>query len=121
MPHFSYSIIDYFQVEAIQFRGQGQRIWPNGSPWASVSEIVGQPDGLDEPSRRRFCRLEFSPSATLKARWAKVSPSPPAKTPADRLIQMVIQKWVLSEEEGRALSTMIPPTCNVCQAASRKD
>jgi len=61
----AYSIIDYFQVEAIQFRGQGQRIWPNGSPWASFSEIVGQPDGLDGPSRRRFCRLEFSPSATL--------------------------------------------------------
>jgi hypothetical protein len=89
MPHFSYSIIDYFQVEAIQFRGQGQRIWPNGSPWASVSEIVGQPDGLDGPSRR-FCRLEFSPSATLQAQWAKVSLSPPAKTPADKLIQMVI-------------------------------
>ena len=90
MPHFSYSIIDYFQVEAIQFWGQGQRIWPNGSPWASFSKIAGQPDGLDGPSRRRFCRLEFSPSATLQAQWAKVSPSPPAKTPADKLIQMVI-------------------------------
>jgi hypothetical protein len=44
-----------------------------------------------------------------------------SKTPADKLLQMVIQKWVLSEEEGRALSTMIPPACNVCQAASRKD
>jgi len=32
-----------------------------------------------------------------------VSPSPPAKTPADKLIQMLIQKGVLSEEEGRAL------------------
>lgn len=32
-----------------------------------------------------------------------VSPGPPAQTPADRLIQMLIQKGVLSEEEGRAL------------------
>jgi hypothetical protein len=31
-----------------------------------------------------------------------VSPSPPAKTPADKLIQMLIQNGVLSEEEGRA-------------------
>jgi hypothetical protein len=55
----AYSIIDYFQMEAIQFRGQGQRVWPNASPWASFSETVGQPDGLDGPSLRRFCRLEF--------------------------------------------------------------
>ena len=33
----------------------------------------------------------------------RVSPSPPAKNPADKLIQMLIQKGVLSEEEGRAL------------------
>jgi hypothetical protein len=33
----------------------------------------------------------------------RVSPSPPAKTPADKLIQMLIQKGLLSEEEGRAL------------------
>jgi len=32
-----------------------------------------------------------------------VSPSPPAKTPADKVIQMLIQKGVLSEEVGRAL------------------
>jgi hypothetical protein len=33
----------------------------------------------------------------------RVSPSPPAKTPVDKLIQMLIQKGVLSEEEGREL------------------
>ncbi len=33
----------------------------------------------------------------------RVSPSPLAKTPADKIIQMLIQKGVLSEEEGRAL------------------
>lgn len=33
----------------------------------------------------------------------RVSPLPPAKTPADKLIQMLIQKGVLSEEEGREL------------------
>lgn len=33
----------------------------------------------------------------------RLSPLPPAKTPADKLIQMLIQKGVLSEEEGRAL------------------
>jgi hypothetical protein len=33
----------------------------------------------------------------------RVSPFPPAKTPADKLIQLLIQKGVLSEEEGRAL------------------
>lgn len=33
----------------------------------------------------------------------RVSPLPPAKTPADKLIQLLIQKGVLSEEEGRAL------------------
>jgi hypothetical protein len=33
----------------------------------------------------------------------RVSPSPPAKTPADKLVQMLIQKGVLSEEEGREL------------------
>jgi hypothetical protein len=33
----------------------------------------------------------------------RVSPSPPAKTPADKLIQMLIQKGLLSEEEARAL------------------
>ncbi len=33
----------------------------------------------------------------------RVSPLPPAKTPGDKLIQMLIQKGVLSEEEGRAL------------------
>ena len=32
----------------------------------------------------------------------RVSPLPPAKTPAGKLIQMLIQKGVLSEE-GRAL------------------
>ncbi len=32
-----------------------------------------------------------------------VSPLPPAKTLADKLIQLLIQKGVLSEEEGRAL------------------
>lgn len=33
----------------------------------------------------------------------RVSPLPPAKTPADKLIQLLIQKGVLSEEEGREL------------------
>lgn len=33
----------------------------------------------------------------------QVSPLPPAKTPADKLIQMLIQKGVLSEEEARRL------------------
>jgi hypothetical protein len=33
----------------------------------------------------------------------QVSPLPPAKTPADKLIQLLIQKGVLSEDEGRAL------------------
>jgi hypothetical protein len=33
----------------------------------------------------------------------RVSSLPPAKTPADKLIQLLIQKGVLSEEEGRAL------------------
>lgn len=33
----------------------------------------------------------------------RVSPSSSSKTPADKLIQMLIQKGVLSEEEGRAL------------------
>ena len=33
----------------------------------------------------------------------RVSPSPPAKSPADKLTQMLIQNGVLSEEEGRAL------------------
>ena len=32
-----------------------------------------------------------------------VSPSPPAKTPGDKLIQMLIQNGVLSEAEGHAL------------------
>ncbi len=32
-----------------------------------------------------------------------VSPAPPARTPTDKLIQMLIQKGVLSEEEARAL------------------
>ena len=32
-----------------------------------------------------------------------VSPLPPAKTPADKFIQLLIQKGVLSEEEGRML------------------
>lgn len=35
---------------------------------------------------------------------APTSPSPPAKTPADKLIQMLIQKGILSEEEGHSLS-----------------
>jgi hypothetical protein len=39
-----------------------------------------------------------------------------AKTPADKLIQMLIQKGVLSEEEGRAVSAMIPHTCTLLQA-----
>jgi len=33
----------------------------------------------------------------------RASPLSPAKTPADKLIQLLIQKGVLSEEEGRAL------------------
>lgn len=33
----------------------------------------------------------------------RMSPSPPGKAPADKLVQMLIQKGVLSEEEGRAL------------------
>lgn len=33
----------------------------------------------------------------------RASPLPPAKTPADKLIQLLIQKGVLSEEEGREL------------------
>jgi hypothetical protein len=32
-----------------------------------------------------------------------VPPGPPAQSPADKLIQMLIQKGVLSEEEGRSL------------------
>ena len=42
------------------------------------------------------------PSVSLKPK-ERVSPLPPAKTPADKLIQMLIQKGVLSEEEGREL------------------
>ena len=33
----------------------------------------------------------------------RVSPSPPAKSPTDKLIQSLIQKGVLSDAEGRAL------------------
>ena len=33
----------------------------------------------------------------------RVSPLPPAKTPADKLIQLFIQKGLLTEDEGRAL------------------
>ena len=33
----------------------------------------------------------------------RVSPVPPAKTPADKLIQLLIQKGVLSEKEGHDL------------------
>jgi hypothetical protein len=33
----------------------------------------------------------------------RVAPPPPAQTPTDKLIQMLIQKGVLSEEEGRSL------------------
>jgi hypothetical protein len=33
----------------------------------------------------------------------RASPLPPAKTPSDKLIQLLIQKGVLSEEEGREL------------------
>lgn len=43
----------------------------------------------------------------------RMSSLPPAKTPADKLIQLLIQKGVLSEEEGRELSALI------CRAASR--
>lgn len=42
------------------------------------------------------------PSVSPKPK-ERVSPLPPAKTPADKLIQMLIQKGVLSEEEGREL------------------
>ena len=42
------------------------------------------------------------PPVSPKAK-ERVSPLPPAKTPADKLIQLLIQKGVLSEEEGRAL------------------
>lgn len=38
----------------------------------------------------------------------RVLPSPPAKPPADKLIQMLIQKGVLSDEEGRASITNDP-------------
>lgn len=42
------------------------------------------------------------PSVSPKAK-ERVSSLPPAKTPADKLIQLLIQKGVVSEEEGRAL------------------
>jgi hypothetical protein len=42
------------------------------------------------------------PSVSPKPK-ERVSPLPPAKTPADKLIQLLIQKGVLSEEEGREL------------------
>lgn len=42
------------------------------------------------------------PPVSPKAK-ERVSSLPPAKTPADKLIQLLIQKGVLSEEEGRAL------------------
>jgi hypothetical protein len=42
------------------------------------------------------------PSVSPKPK-ERVSPLPPAKTSADKLIQMLIQKGVLSEEEGREL------------------
>lgn len=42
------------------------------------------------------------PPVSSKAK-ERVSPLPPAKTLADKLIQLLIQKGVLSEEEGRAL------------------
>ncbi|MDH5193194.1 MAG: hypothetical protein OEW32_05860 [Nitrospira sp.] len=40
---------------------------------------------------------------TLPKAKDRVLPRPPAQTPSDRLIQMLIQKGVLSEEEGRSL------------------
>lgn len=49
----------------------------------------------------RVYGLKRMPSAAKPKE--RVSPSSPAKTPADKLIQMLIQKGVLSEEEGRAL------------------
>jgi hypothetical protein len=43
-------------------------------------------------------RLSVSPKPK-----ERVSPVPSAMTPTDKLIQRLIQKGVLSEEEGRAL------------------
>jgi hypothetical protein len=51
----------------------------------------------------RFSDLWGETDARSTKPKERVSPSPPAKAPADKLIQMIIQKGVRSEEEGPAL------------------
>jgi hypothetical protein len=64
-----------------------------------------------------FLVYGMEPTSSPPKPKERVPPSPPAKTPTDKLIQTLIQKGLLSEE-GRELSIMIPPTCTLCQVVN---